>query len=305
MKRSPEDWRPTRGLSNREQGDARLIVMVLIFFLLGVGTGAFWIWHSKSTIASKTPDVGRPLFDRTTAVLDKLGSPVEIRFYSLLDPSNAPASLQAYAARVDRLLAEYERAGSNKITVKRYHFEPNSPLQNAALADGIKPFDINKGEGSFFGIAVERNGQKESLPYLSPDWEQALEFDLTRAINRTADSSQAQSTPPLTSSDPAAIAAVKSAIPNLDSVSLEDGTRILRDAAVQQFAQAAQEMDAQIKQAEQRLAQARTSQSAADQDAAIQQLQQLQADQSEKLRAIAAQCQAQVDALKSLKSAPR
>jgi len=230
---------------------------------------------------------------------------VEIRFYSLLDPSNAPASLQAYAGRVERLLAEYERAASNRVIVKRYHFEPNSSLQNAALADGIKPFDTDKGEGSFFGIAVERNGQKESLPYLSPEWEQALEFDLTRAITRAADPSRGQPALPPVSTDPAAIAAVKSAIPNLDSVSLEDGTRILRDAAVQQFAQAAEEMDAQIKQAEQHLAQARASQSGADQEAAIQQLQQLQAEQSEKLRAIAAQCQAQVEALKRLKSAPR
>ncbi len=289
--------RSNRPLSARQQGDARIVVVMLVCFLIGVGAGALWIWHSKSRGTKVSSLEGKPLSEGTAAVLDHLSSPVEIRFYSLLDPSNTPALLEAYAERIDRLLAEYQRASSNKVVVKRYTYDPNSQVQNAALADGIKPFNLDKGEGSFFGIAVLRNGQKESLPYLSPEWEPALEFDLTRAIARTANGSQPAVGP--APNDAATLNAVKQLIPNLDSVSVEDGTRLLRDAALQQFAQVAQDVDTKITQAEQRLAQA---QSGADQEAAMSQLQQLHAEQSEKLKEIAAQCQAQVDALKRLKS---
>ena len=103
--------------------------------------------------------------------------------------------------------------------------------------------------------------------------------------------------------DAAAIEAVKQAIPNLASVSLDEGTRILREAALKRFAVAAKEMDAQVKLAQQQLAQAETGQSAAGQQAAMKVVQETQAEQTEKLQQIAARLQAQIAALKQLKGA--
>jgi hypothetical protein len=101
--------------------------------------------------------------------------------------------------------------------------------------------------------------------------------------------------------DAATIEAVKQAIPNYASVSLEDGTQVLREAALKQFAAAAGEMDAQVKQAQEQLVQAESSQAAAEQSAALKHLQQTQVEQTEKLQQIAAQFQAQIAALKQLK----
>ena len=120
-------------------------------------------------------------------------------------------------------------------------------------------------------------------------------------INETAPAQPFVPSQPLV--DAATIAAVKQAVPDYASLSLEDGTQILRAAALKQFAAAAREMDAQVKQAQEQLVQAENGQSAAGQPAAMKHLQQVQAEQTEKLQQIAAQLQAQIAALKQLKNA--
>jgi hypothetical protein len=103
--------------------------------------------------------------------------------------------------------------------------------------------------------------------------------------------------------DAATIAAVKQAVPDYASLSLEDGTQILRAAALKQFAAAAREMDAQVKQAQEQLVQAESNQAAGGQPATLKHLQETQVEQTEKLQQIAAQLQAQIAALKQLKNA--
>ncbi len=59
---------------------------------------------------------------------------------------------------------------------------------------------------------------------------------------------------------------------------------------------------AQIKEAEQRLLQAQSGGSEADQQAALKHLQQVQAEQTEKLKQIAARFKTQVDVFQQLKA---
>ena len=53
---------------------------------------------------------------------------------------------------------------------------------NAAAADGIRPFNLDKGDACFLGLTVACGERKESLAQLEPEWEPALPFDLARAI---------------------------------------------------------------------------------------------------------------------------
>ncbi len=107
---------------------------------------------------------------------------------------------------------------------------------------------------------------------------------------------------PAATADPATIEEVKRMIPNFDSVSLEEGTRILREAALKEFKAAANEMQTRLSEAQQRLGQAQSGGSAAEQQAAMKDLQQVQADQTEKLKQIAARSAAQIEALRQLKA---
>jgi hypothetical protein len=279
-----------------ERAGARIIILALVFFIAGAGLSA--VWFSRG--ASHNADAENPvaLSGATKAVLQHLDSPVEIRFYSMLDASSVPESVQAFAGRADRLLAQYEQVAGSRIKVIRCNSSSNSSA-NAAEADGIKAFNIDKGNACFLGIAVVCGGQKESLPYLAPEWEQALEPDLTRAIAHAAEARPGAQ--PVARVDTASQDAVKRAIPNLDAVSLEAGTKVLRDASMIQLKQAAEEMEARVKDAEQRFIQAQGSQSEAAQQAAAEELRKIQVEGREKLQQIAQDSHAQIAALQQLK----
>ncbi len=283
----------------QERGSVRVVLLVLIFFLLGVGATVLW-FHRSAVPGWSSGGKTLALTDATRTILANLPQPVEIRFYSVLDVTNLPPSVPALSAHVDKLLNAYEAAAHGNLKVTRFQSDSDATA-DAAAADGMKGFNREKGSVCYLGIAVAQDGRKEVLPHLSPEWQPALESDLTRAIARVAEPVRTATAPAAVEVDPAIKEQVRRTIPNIDSVSLEDGTRLLRENALKEFQTAAQDFQKQIEQAEQQLKQAQANGSAADQQAAMQHLQQIQAQQSEKLKEIAARSQAQIHALQQLK----
>jgi hypothetical protein len=300
---------PAVGASRRrtsERGDARTTSLVLGCFLVGVAVSAFWFYRSnhQDSGGPKGPSqntLAPGLSDGTLGVLKRLDSPIEIRFYSLLDAPRTPESLKTFAERVEKLLLQYQEAAGGKIQLSRRTTLAGS--NQDASTDGIRPIDVGGGEECFLGIAVVQGTHKESLPQLSPDWEPALQPDLSRAIARLLDASAparpSQIRPRV---DSVVIDEVKRVFPNLDAVTVEQGAEKLRDSALKEMQAVLAQTDAQIKEAEQRLTQAQSGGSEADKQAALKELQQAQAGQTEKLKQIAAHSAAQVEALKKLKS---
>jgi hypothetical protein len=300
----------TRNSRTNERAGARTIVLFLTVFLLGIAVSASWFYsHSKrNSNAAHSEPGGSPsvlLSASSKAVLGRLDSPLEIRFYAVLDPATVPGSVTAFAARMDQLLSAYQQEAGGKIKVTRFDSQSNlSP--NAAAADGLRAFNLDKGDACYLGLALAYKGRKESLPHLSPEWEQALEPDLTRAIARLLDSVQPIPVPLAVSQmNTVAVQEVRALIPNLTNVSVEAGKQLLQDAAVSDFTAAVKEMESQVKQAEQRFAQAQNGGSAADLQAARKYLQQVQAEQTERLKQIAAKSKAQIDAFQQLKATAR
>jgi ABC-type uncharacterized transport system len=289
----------------RESANVRIIIPVLVSFLLGIGGTAFWFNHTRkqTTQQTETPESLGPLAASTLEVLHSLKSPVELRFYSLLDPASVSNSTQPFVERVEGLVSEFQQEANGMIKVTRFDTLSTSTA-NDALSDGIRSFNLDRGEGCYLGIAVEHNGQKDALARLSPEWEPALQYDLTRAIvsvlNARPPATPAVATPQV---DSATIDEVRRAIPNLASVSIEEGTRILRETALNEFKAAADELGTQLRAAQQRLSGAQGGGSESEQQAAMKQLQQVQAEQTAKLQRIAARLQAQIAALEQLKGA--
>ena len=191
---------------------------------------------------------------------------------------------------------------NGKILVTRYD-SPTNTNPNAALADGIKGFNLDKGEGCYLGLALLCNGKKETLPQLAPEWEPALEADISRAVVRLSEAAPV-SNPTVTAAklDSTSVEAVKQQVPDFASVSLEDGTRRLREAGLKEFSAAVTQLKTEMQEAQQRLEQARNGGSAADQEEAMKRFQEVQRAQSEKLREVAARSQALIAALQQLKA---
>jgi hypothetical protein len=299
-------WTRKRGTG--EQAGARTIVLLLVL-LLGIAACTFWFYTSarRGAAGASVDTGGTPaslLSDSTKAVLGRLDSPIAIRFYALLDPATVPGSLTAFADRVGQLLAAYQQEAGGKIKVTSFSVQSNSD-PNAAMADGITVFNLDKGEACYLGVTLALNGRKETLPHLSPAWEQALEPDVTRAIIRLLDAARPFTVPTAVSQiNTAAIQEVRSLITNVAGVSVQQGKEILQDAALKDFTAAAKEMQMQVKEAEQRLTQAQNGGSDAEQQAAMKHLQQVQAEQTEKLKQIAARSKTQIDTFQQLKAAP-
>jgi hypothetical protein len=98
-----------------------------------------------------------------------------------------------------------------------------------------------------------------------------------------------------------AVEQVKRALPDLESLPLEEGKRALREKSLSEFRAAAKESEAELKLAQERLERAQKGQSDAEKQAARKGLQQLHAEQAEKLKTIAIALQDQIAALEQLK----
>jgi len=111
-----------------QAGGARAILPPLIFFLLGVGLCAFWVY--RANLAKNSQNQGVQLSDKTRTLLQQLDPPVEIRYYSLLPASTASPALRDFAQRVEALLAAMQQASGGQLKVTPVN-EPTPPPPTA------------------------------------------------------------------------------------------------------------------------------------------------------------------------------
>lgn len=122
----------------------------------------------------------------TREILKKLDTPVKIRFYFSQPETSGPDTifLKTYARRVEDLLAEYKKVAGAKITIEKYDPQPDSDAEEKARLDGVEPEMMPSGENVYLGIAVSMLDVRETIPFLQPNRERQLEYDLSRAITR-------------------------------------------------------------------------------------------------------------------------
>ena len=118
------------------------------------------------------------------AILAKLDTPVQIRFYCTKNANAMPVFLTTYAQRVEDLLGEYRQASKGRIEVQRLNPEPDSDAEDSARLDGVEAQQLRTGERIYLGLSVGLLDQKQAIPFLTPDRERLLEYDISRAIAR-------------------------------------------------------------------------------------------------------------------------
>jgi ABC-type uncharacterized transport system involved in gliding motility auxiliary subunit len=124
------------------------------------------------------------LSDGTKQVLAGLKDPVTLRlFYTRSLGSQVPV-YGAYADRVRELLEEYAALSSGKVRLEYLDPEPFSETEDRALAYGMQGVPLDQsGEQVYFGLAgTNLLDDERVLPFLQPDRERFLEYDLTRLV---------------------------------------------------------------------------------------------------------------------------
>lgn len=120
----------------------------------------------------------------TRAILAKLDTPIQVRFYCTKNANAMPVFLTNYAQRVEDLLGEYRQASKGKIEIQKLNPEPDSDAEDSARLDGVEGQTLRTGEKVYLGVSIGMLDQKQAIPFLTPDRERLLEYDISRAIAR-------------------------------------------------------------------------------------------------------------------------
>lgn len=133
-----------------------------------------------------TEDKAYTLSAGTRAILAKLDTPVQVRFYCTRGENRMPVMLRTYAQQIEDMLGEFKQASKGLVEIQKLDPEPDSDAEDSAKLDGVEGQPLQDGESIYLGVSVSMLDQKEALPFLTPDRERLLEYDLARAISRVA-----------------------------------------------------------------------------------------------------------------------
>ncbi len=168
-----------RGLETYVYSIVGIVAMIGILIAINVIGG-----RAKKRI-DLTEERAYTLSPGTRKILEKIDTPIQVRFYCTRSENEMPVMLKTYAQRVEDLLGEYRQASKGQIEIQKLDPVPDSDAEDSARLDGVEGQPIRLGESPIYlGVSVSMLDQKEALPFLSPDRERLLEYDLSRAISR-------------------------------------------------------------------------------------------------------------------------
>ena len=121
----------------------------------------------------------------TRAILAKLDTPVQIRFYCTRGENSMPVFLKNYAQSIEDLLGEFRQASKGQIEIQKLDPSPDSDAEESAKLDGVegRPLDLGS-DPIFLGLSVTMLDQKEVIPFFEPNRQKQLEYDIARVVSR-------------------------------------------------------------------------------------------------------------------------
>ena len=165
-------------------GAAALVLAVVLFLAINI--------FSESAIKGVQVDLtDKSLFtlsEGTTETLAAVKEPITLRFFSTRKLIETMPGLTGYGARVKELLERYVTLSNGAIKLELINPEPFSPEEDRAVGFGLSGVPITEaGDLGYFGIAATNTtDDKDVIPFLTPQRERFLEYDLTRMINNLA-----------------------------------------------------------------------------------------------------------------------
>ena len=120
----------------------------------------------------------------TKRILANLKEPITLRlFYSRALGAQVPV-YGAYADRVREMLRDYASLSHGKVKLEFYDPEPFSGVEDRAMGYGLQGVPMDRtGTQVYFGIAgTNLLDDQRTMPFMQPDRERFLEYDLTRLV---------------------------------------------------------------------------------------------------------------------------
>jgi ABC-type uncharacterized transport system involved in gliding motility auxiliary subunit len=161
---------------------ALLVIAVLValnFLVGGVGFGNFRVDLTQDGLYTLSPG--------TKNILGRINpdEPVTIRFFATNDDRVMPNVLKPHARTIEDLLLEFEKQGGGNVALEVIHPNPDTDDEDKAKEDEVRGMQVNQeGDNIYLGMTIKCLDKKEVLPFLSPDDATALEYEVSRAINK-------------------------------------------------------------------------------------------------------------------------
>lgn len=287
------------------------LVLIVAGILAAVGSW-FYLRQTRQPVVAPIEFAapGVVLSESTMRILGGLETTIELRLFAPGDSAALSADLGAYLMRVENLLAEYERIAAGKLRLIKTDPQTDKAAKALAVAAGVVPFAGENGEIVYLGLMIANGSRQEAIVPLAPEWEAALESDVSRAIVRVtakialATSTVSSTSPATVPIDPAISEELLRTLPNLASQTFDEAAKILREQTLEEFKMAVTEMQSKVSLAQKALAEAQANKNAAAQQEALQAFQAVQAEQADKLKGITARLQERITVLERLKTAP-
>jgi len=156
------------------------VVIVAVILLL-----VCFIFKNFTWRLDFTEDKLYTLSDATKQTLGKLDKNITIRFYYSKNVSQMPVNLKNYAQKVDDMLREYEIYSNGHLRIEKLNPQPDTDAEDSANLDGVTGQSgdaLGLEDNIYLGLAIRCADAAVALPFLSPDRESFLEYDITRAI---------------------------------------------------------------------------------------------------------------------------
>ena len=177
---------------NSKEGTAGITALLLIAIVVAVNflVGGLGFLNARIDL---TEDRLYTLSNGTRNILERLNpdEPVTIRYYVSTEDRVMPPVLKSHSRTVQDLLLEFQKASKGKVILEKLAPNPNSEDEDKAREDDLQGMAVNQeGDNIYLGMAIQSAGKKEVLPFLNPNEETALEYNISRAIQKVSKTSK-------------------------------------------------------------------------------------------------------------------
>ena len=124
------------------------------------------------------------LSDGTLKIIESIRKPITLKLYYSETASRNLPQFRVYSQRVHELLENISKKSKGKVLFQQIDAQPFSEAEDVAAASGLQGIPLgNSGESVYFGLIGENSAAKKMLmPFIDPDKEAFLEYDLAKLL---------------------------------------------------------------------------------------------------------------------------
>ena len=157
-----------------------LILLAILFVTLTIMSSTFL----KGMRFDLTENGLYTLNEGTRNILENMDEPVNLYLYFSEDASRDLPQFRSYARWAGEMLEEFAERSGGKLKLQRIDPAPFSPQEDQAAQYGLQGVPVGSaGETLYFGLVGTNSlDGMEVMPFLQPDKEKFLEYDLAKIV---------------------------------------------------------------------------------------------------------------------------